>query len=226
VELLEIKKELSEKNHIKDFAVILDKNNNLHLVSISVLPGVLISLKSFNENKEETGYINLYFHENKRIYLDTVYCYDKYRGLNIASKLSKIIDYVLQDYQGYIIRGEFHPSQLSSDRENKIFCSQEELTDRANNFYSSSGYSKIYYDDYVNNPELYPDINVRDDFQLGEELAECIVVKKVIKNDIDYFKRIKGILIDKEILEASNNNLIETIEKRDKLQLVIRIAKF
>lgn len=212
--LLEIKKELSEKDpHIKDFAVFLDKNNAPHLVSIRVVPNVMIGLKSCNENREETGYANLFFHQNRRIYLDTIYCYNQYRSLNIASKLSEIIDYVLRDYSGYIIRGVYKPSQLSSDRENKIICSQEELNKRADNFYNASGYSKIYYDDYINNPDMYPYINELDDFQLGEELAKCIVVKKVIAKEQECFKRIKGILVDTETLERLQGKLIGNVEE-------------
>lgn len=212
--LLEIKKELSEIDpYIKDFAAFLDKNNNPYLVSIRVVPNVMIGLNAFNENRKETGYANLFFHQNRRIYLDTIYCYDQYRSLNIASKLNEIIDYVLRDYPDYIIRGVYEPSQLSSDRENKIFCSQEELNKRADNFYSASGYSKIYYDDYMNNPDMYPDINELDDFQLGEELAKCIVVKKVIAKEKECFRRIKGILVDTETLENLRSKLIENVEE-------------
>lgn len=212
--LLEMKKELSEKDpYIKEFAAFLDKNNSPYLVSIRIVPNIMISLKAFNENKKETGYANLCFHPNRRIYLDTIYCYAQYRSLNIASKLNEIIDYILRDYSGYIIRGEYKPSQLSSDRENKIFCSQEELNKRADNFYSASGYSKIYYADYMNNPDMYPDINVLDDFQLGEELAKCIVVKKVIAKEKESFKRINGILIDAETLQNLQSMLIENAEE-------------
>ena len=51
--------------------------------------------------------MNIYFHPNMRFYLDAVYCYDAFRGRGIASNLSEISDYIMQKYQGYVIRGVY-----------------------------------------------------------------------------------------------------------------------
>ena len=64
--------------------------------------------------------MNIYFHPNKRFFLDTIYCYDTFRGRKIASNLNEIADYIMQKYQGYKIRGVYEPGQLSTDRINNI----------------------------------------------------------------------------------------------------------
>ena len=191
-----LKNELIEK-----VAVFQDKNKQKQIVRINMIPNQFIYLKSYNEELKETGYASIYFHPNNRIFLDTIYCYDEYRGSNIATKLSRLIDYLLQNYEGFIIRGVYEPSQLSTDREKDIHCDKKELDERATNFYYKNGYKKITYEDYINNKELYSYINEQDDFQLGEEISGCIIAKKIQSTKVVGFKDIDGVIVDDSILD-------------------------
>lgn len=166
------------KNIIEKETSLTDKSGDTHLVRIFIIENEYISIRSF-KGLECTGYINMYFHPNKRIYLDTVYCYDEYRSLGIATKLSEIADSILEPFEGYIIRGAYIPSQLSYDREMGHKCSKEELNRRALNYYHKNGYEILSFVDYLKNQNKYPDLTVKDDFELSEELADIIVYKKI-----------------------------------------------
>lgn len=193
-----------ENNSFPKKAIFLDKKGYLQTASIDYVPNVFLSIYSFNTSQQETGYINLYFHPNKRIFLDTVYCYDEFRGNNIAKNLNNLADYLLQNYSGYIIRGVYQPSQLSTDRKNSIVRSKEELDLRATRFYHSCGFSIISLEEYQKNPNKYPDLDIMNDFQLGEELATSIVAKKVKTKSNYYFTEIDGMLVSDDILQLNS----------------------
>lgn len=180
-----------------EYAIFSDSIGEIHIVEIIQKNNAFLSLKSRTKDGDNSGYMNLYFHPNNRIFLDTIYCYDKFRGRNIASNLSILSDYLLQEYEEWMIRGAYEPGQLSTDRLNNIYISKENLNDRAINFYLSNGYRIIEYKDYIKNTSKYAYINEENDFQLGEEKADIIVVKFVKK--YDYLFEIKnGFIIKKE----------------------------
>lgn len=213
-DLIELKNRLIEKySNVENIAFFKDKNDSINIVIVSVIPNQVISLKSFNTELEETGYLNIFFHSNNRLFLDTIYCYDKYRGLNIASKLSELADFLLRDYENYIIRGVYEPSQLSYDRVNQVYCSNEELEERANNFYFKNGYLKLSYDYFINNQSLYSFINERDDFQLGEEVANCIIIKRITNNQSLEFKNVDGVIVENSILNSESFHSSVTCKK-------------
>lgn len=151
------------------------------------------------------GYMNIYFHHNKRFFLDTIYCYDTFRGRKIASNLSEIADYIMQKYQGYKIRGVYEPGQLSTDRINNITRDMAELKKRADNFYQSMGYKKIEYKDFKKHPEKYTEIDETLDFQLGEEIPDTIIVKDVTTKQQYPFKIINGVLVNKNALKREKD---------------------
>ncbi len=145
--------------------------------------------------------MNIYFHPNKRFFLDTIYCYDTFRGRKIASNLNEIADYIMQKYQGYKIRGVYEPGQLSTDRINNIIRNEEELKNRADNFYRAMGYKKIGYEDFRKHPERYSGIDENLDFQLGEEISKIIIVKDIIPKLKYPFRVINGVLVNQNALE-------------------------
>lgn len=93
--------------------------------------------------------MNIFFHPNKRFYLDTIYCYDQFRQSGIATLISELADYILKDYNEYVIRGVYEPGQLSTDRYNNIERSKEELEIAARQFYEKAGYMIIKYYEYL-----------------------------------------------------------------------------
>lgn len=149
--------------------------------------------------------MNIYFHPNKRFFLDTIYCYDAFRGRKIASNLSEIADYIMQKYQGYKIRGIYEPGQLSTDRINNITRDKVELEKSADNFYQLMGYKKINYKDFREHPERYTEIEENLDFQLGEEIPKTIIVKDVIPKQQYPFKIINGVLVNKNAFEREKD---------------------
>lgn len=70
------------------------------------------------------------------------------------------------------------------DRKNNVIRGQEELSLRATNFYYCCGF-QLFLQDYQKSSNFYPELNIDDDFQLGEELVNSIVVKK-IEPKLDY----------------------------------------
>ena len=190
-------------------AYFLDKSGCIENAEIHFLPDSFIHIDVYRENSVHTGYTCLYFHPNQRIFLDVIYCYDQFRSNWIATMLSRLTDYLLKPYAGYIIRGVYEPSQLSTDRIQELNRSREELDQRARNFYQNNGYTVIYYDDYLKNSSLYSNLTIDDDFQLGEERANCIVTKTVVPLNDDYFYEENGVFLDKRLeLDSENKKLV------------------
>ena len=73
------------------------------------------------------------------------------------------------------------------------------MDQRARKFYQKSGYTIIPYEDYLKSSSLYPDLTIDDDFQMGEEIANCIVTKKIVPLSRDFFFEVDGILLDKRL---------------------------
>lgn len=201
-DFLELKERMLEQGHHLDkkFAIFKDGKGDINVVEIYINLGQCFMLKSRNEQGENTGYMNIYFNPNKTFYLDVIYCYDTFRGRKIAANLSEIADYILQKYQGYIVKGSYEPQQLSTDRISEISRDKKELEQRADTFYSSAGYQKVTYKDFKSHPERFPNID-EFSFQFGEEVAETIVVKTIRQKQKYPFQIKDGVLISENVLE-------------------------
>lgn len=203
----DIVKNIKIKNSDK-IGIFKDNCGELYITSIHFIPNVLLNLKCLNLEGEEAGYMNIYVHENNRLYLDVIYCYDKFRNRGIAHNISEIADYILQVYDGYLIRGAYEPSQLSSDREDKIIRDVTELEMFANKFYTSNGYQIVSYNEFKKNPARFGDLNEQEDFQLSEEFEDYIIIKRVKKKDKYPFIMKNGYII--------NENAVQKEEKQKK----------
>ena len=174
-------------NIIKKQAIFTDNENNEQYAYIRISEGIFIDIYTFDSNNNATGYMNIYFHPDNRLYLDTIYCYDQFRNKGIATFISELSDYILKDYNGYIIRGVYEPGQLSTDRDNNIERSQEELEITARKFYKKNGYEIINYEEYNKNKDKYPYI-VDSDFYLGEEGPMNIVIKQLHEYEYTFYE--------------------------------------
>ena len=131
--------------------------------------------------------MNIFFHPNKKLYLDTIYCYDQFRKSGIATLISELADYILREYNGYVIRGVYEPGQLSTDRENNIERSKEELEIAARKFYKKAGYIIIEYEEYLKDKSKYPFL-INEDFYIDEEGATTIVAKQIKQREYPYYE--------------------------------------
>lgn len=163
---------------IEKQAYYYDYRNNEQYATIRINEGICITINTFDFNNNPTGYMNIFFHPNKRLYLDTIYCYDHFRGSGIATMISELADYVLKDYTDYVIRGVYKPGQLSTDRENKIERSKQELDIAARKFYEKAGYQIVEHKKYLCNKNRYNYLT-EDDFNLGEDDTSVIVAKQI-----------------------------------------------
>lgn len=170
---------------IEKEARFIDNKGNRHSAKITINPDVFIGIETFDQNNIQTGYIRVFFHPNNRFYLDVIYCLDEYRGNGIATMLSNLADYIMRDYEGYVIRGVYKPTQMWTDRSNNIVRSESDLDTAARQFYAKNGYEVINYEDFVKEPEKYPYI-ANTDFQRGEEEAETIVAKVVMPREYPF----------------------------------------
>ena len=167
-------------------SVFLTDNNGNLLQGRILITDKMISIRLVDTNNELLSYINLFFQDNKRFFLSEIYCYDKYRGNGIATKLSELTDFVLKDYEGYVIKGVYYPSQMSSDYKN-IPRSKEELDARAKSFYKKNGYEIVNYYDFKNHRDKYYYLN-ENDFINNNDYVENIVVKVIKNKEHDYFE--------------------------------------
>lgn len=166
-------------NIIEKQVKFTDSHGNEQKAIISFRDELFLDIKAFNKENKPTGYMSLYFHSSNRLYLNVIYCYDEFRGLGIATAISNLADYILRDYAGAVIRGAYEPGQLSTDRENKIERSYKDLDARARNFYAKAGYEIVKYEEYLENKEKYPYLNI-EDFYLGEDGPTTIVAKPIV----------------------------------------------
>ena len=172
-------------------SVFLTDNNDNLLQGLVLITDKMISIRLVDTNNKLLGYMNLFYQDNNRFYLSEIYCYDEYRGNGIATKLSELADYILKDYEGYIIKGVYYPTQMSSDYKN-IYRSKDELNNRAINFYKKNDYKIINYYEYLKNKEHYSNLT-EDDFKYNETLVENIVFK-IIKNKEHNFFEDNGVI--------------------------------
>ena len=179
-------------------AFLTDKNGEI-LQAIIIYTDTMISIRMVDINNELLGYLNIFFQNNKRLFLSEIYCYDKYRGGGIATKLSELADYLLKDYEGYILRGIYHPTQMSSDLKT-IPRSKEELDNRARIFYYKNGYEILSYDCYMNNRKKYYFLDPFLDFNLNGYIANEIVYKLIKKKDYNFYE-------DNNVIYYSDNIL-------------------
>lgn len=201
-DFLELKKKMLERGYQLDkkFAIFKDGKGDINIVEIYINLGECFMLEARNEQGESVGYMNIYFNPNKTFYLDVIYCYDAFRGRKIATNLSEIADYILQKYQGYVIRGSYEPQQLSTDRINEISRDNQELEQRADTFYFGAGYQKVSHKDFKAHPERFPNIK-ESDFEFGEGLAETIIIKTIRQKQKYPFQIRNGVLISENVLE-------------------------
>lgn len=171
---------------IEKQAFLLDYNDNEQYAEI-INENAFIGIKTFDLNNNPTGYMNIFFHPNKKLYLDTIYCYDQFRKSGIATLISELADYILREYNGYVIRGVYEPGQLSTDRENNIERSKEELEIAARKFYKKAEYIIIEYEEYLKDKSKYPFL-INEDFYIDEEGATTIVAKQIKQREYPYYE--------------------------------------
>lgn len=165
-------------------AYFKDGDDNLEKVMIGINEGVSIFIDSYTDD-DKTGYLNLYFHPNKKIYLNPIYCYSKYRGLGVAKNLSDIADYLLKDYEDYTIIGIYKPGIMLDSFDEYASSVSEEYADRyARAFYKRAGYDILSQAELIDNPDKYYYIDMDKDFKNNSILEEDeIICKQIIKQD-------------------------------------------
>lgn len=169
---------------IEKHAYFYDNKNNLQYAEILITKNKFLGIKTFNENNIPTGYMHIFVHPNNRLFLDTIYCYDEFRSTGIATTISELAEYLLKDYIGYTIIGEYKPDQLSTDRD--IKRSKEELDNKARSFYLKNGYQIIKYTDYLKDKEKYNYLD-SNDFMYADNI-DMIVAKKLEKKEYPFYE--------------------------------------
>ena len=191
-------------NFVSDIFVFKDKKDTLHIAYLRKIKS-MFSIHSYLLTGQATGYINVYVNPNNRLYLATVYTYQDFRGKGVATNLNDILNYALQDYVGYVIRGNYNPTQLSTDRDYNRQVSEEELDKRARTFYKSVGFEVLRVEDYSKDPAAYPQYSHVDDFILGEDGVSKEIVVKVVKEEEKLpFINIEGIQIKNDAVNLVN----------------------
>ena len=166
-------------------AYFIDKKDRLQKAIIEMSDNYL-EINTYDQAENPTAYTRIFKHNNDRFYLDTIYCYDEYRNSGIATFIDMLTEYLLINYDGFVIRGCYDPKQLSTDFVNKIERSKEELDSRARNFYKKAGYEVIDYLHYINNKDDYSYLE-DDDFFRGEGGPCTIVAKPIIAKHHPFF---------------------------------------
>lgn len=182
-------------------AYFIDKKDRLQKAIIEMSDNYL-EVNTYDQAENPTAYTRIFKHNNDRFYLDTIYCYDEYRNSGIATFIDMLTEYLLINYDGFVIRGSYDPKQLSTDFVNKIERSKEELDSRARNFYKKAGYEIIDYSHFIINKDNYPYLEDEDFFR-GEGGPCTIVAKPIIAKHHHFFVQDGVIYYDDKYLSTS-----------------------
>ena len=192
---------------IDRIAFFTDKNGNEINTIYNYYPGKHLRINTYCGDNP-CGYLYIYFHPNKRLYLDVIYCYSKFRHTGIGTYMMKLAEYVLRDYSGYLIRGAYEPGFLAVNDSTGVLSSKDELVRNVVNFYCNNDFQIINYIEYVSNPDKYPDVT-ESDFILSEYIESVIVAKKLKEQDFSFFEERKVIF---------HNSYSELILKRNNIK--------
>lgn len=189
-----------QRPYITDYILFLNSENNIFIGTISNLYNARIDIETFDEEGNKAGYMSFCIPKSpeKWIYLSSVYCYYKYRGQGIATKMNQIAEYALRDYKGYLIRGEYQPFQISDDTNPDI--SPKLLCASADKFYERAGYLKIPTREYSQENPQYSFLT-KEDFIINNDEVACLLVKQIPEEYTETFIRKDDILIDKNMYE-------------------------
>ena len=188
---------------LKDIALSLDKKGNtiLSLIKKDDIAEAT-RIDTYTMEEEKCGYIDVRtsFCTANRLYLSQVYCYEKFRSLGIASNMSSLLDYILKDYLGYVIYGDFNPAQMSTDTiDGKM--TKEELIRRAKEFYKKARYEVLTCSEYMANKSRYPYLDKEVDFGTYHEYMTRVFKKIEAQNEYDY-TLVNGILVHKNAVKS------------------------
>lgn len=190
---------------LKGIALSLDKNGNT-VISLIKKDDSLgkMTIDTYTLEEEKCGFIDvrtssLVCDEN-RLYLMQVYCYEKFRSLGITSNMSSLLDYIMKGYNGYVIYGDFNPTQMSTDTiDGKM--TKEELIIRAKAFYKKAKYEVLTYAEYMANKSKYPYLDKEVDFGTYHEYMTRVFKKIEPQDEYDY-TLVNGILVHKNAIKT------------------------
>ena len=191
-------------------AFFLDKEGKLYYATIDMLPTEfkeylndrIISITVYDINDNEVGYTRIYPEREKNgrltFYYDVVYVYDKYRNKGIGTKINELVDYLLRNYEGHLIRGIYMPENSST--------SKEEADKMTTYFHNKSGYSIITCKEYDKNKNKYPYLNEQD--FVFDEFGGTTIAAKVIEEQDYEFTLHDGKLFDKRLENKKIKSLL------------------
>ena len=163
-----------------------DRENREHFVEISMSDRDGIEIKLFDSYGNPSGYMYLNFLSNKRIFLNSIYCYSTFRRSGIATIMNDLADYLLRHYLGYVIIGAYQPFRASFD---DAQISNEELDFAARTFYETKGYQIIKYSDFLNSRDKYSDLSCSDFFLCGDVHISTLVTKKIKRKRYPFYEK-------------------------------------
>lgn len=194
-------------------ALFLDKEQHLCFALIVNVRNISI-VNVYDEFLNSLGYFHLSFFNEKVSYLDVIYTFHHMRSLGIGKQMSNLMDYILKNKGSSFVYGSYLPQQLSDDKRNNIYCSQEELESRATNFYNSTGFHYITAENLKKCIEQFPELNDQNlKAIINLEIEEQIVYKKVDKTKDCKYKNYGDILIHEEVLKLKDKTIENIIKK-------------
>lgn len=185
--------------------IFYDKDNNLCYAIINMSHSIII-IRSYNILDKETAFLKLLVNK-KKIYLDVLLCYERYRNKGVVSKLLAAIDYIFKNDNIYIygIYSPYNSSNISDEENDRITRS----------FYVRNGYTIITKKEFLENPLKYPELSEENFEQSKAKFNYSIVFKKNQKKLNYHFVEEGDTLIEQEILK-NEMNYFETLNILDK----------
>ena len=145
-----------------------DNNGCEYYINVS-MENNFLHIGAYDNNNINMASLNS-FVGDKKIYLDSIFCYPFYRNRGIASELLNVLNEYAHDS---VIYGTYIPFEIGNmelDNEpNKI---------ATKSFYEKNGYEIVTYDNYIENKSSYPKINETDFGMTRRSSHNAIIYKK------------------------------------------------
>ena len=145
-----------------------DNNGYEYYINVSI-EGNFLHMGAYDNNNINMASLSS-FVGDKKIYLDSIFCYPFYRNRGIASELLNI----LNEYaNGSVIYGTYSPFEIGSmelDNEPDISATKS--------FYEKNGYEVVTFDNYIEHKDNYPRISETDFGMTRRSSHNAIIYKK------------------------------------------------
>ncbi len=195
-DLRQIQLALEDMGYDMLVALFLDKNEDLRRIRITFQTAfdkingrflkISTTLNAMSDTNRNMSFATIANNiGSDRTYLELVHTDRKYRGLGAASAIINLVEVYAKEQGTNLIYGDYCPFSLDQlfvgPNASKI---EKELNDKAEKFYTNSGYTIVSFEDYKKDEKKHPDRL----FAANDDDSDKVIYKKLTDTNSEYEK--------------------------------------